>query len=443
MVWNIHKHQIPNGCSSSYYLEPYKRKYICPSHEDCIIDCEKFMCNNSVIDASNANYLDLECGININCSYMDIYLVSTPSHIFYNDVSKNVTIYADNGADVDISRNSYTAWSERIVNDTMATITIFRSCLNIFILISVITYKIWGHCKQIIKQEFISSKPSPDTLYLCAFIDLAIFMTMYWFFIKFCILFDLFDNHCDDNYPGSAYKEACNIDDICDFHCHDGDPNDCHCSTEDEATMWFFIITCFGFGIGFLSEIMRFAIVATEEGNISSAECHYLPFVKKYTKQRRYLQREFWVAKDTKTGKRDWLWYIGTDCLLRYVLIILAAAYYGYYHEDIAGDLAVTWYEFWSCLILLIMKIGMNMDYTFGEEYEERSESEEYERWNRYDAFRALCKELNNVESLGRIIYEYNDEYEDYMKLREVILKDLFVCDCCNKQYESLPTHEI
>ena len=39
LEWKIHKRAVTNGCLSSYYLEPYRRKYICDRDEDCIIDC--------------------------------------------------------------------------------------------------------------------------------------------------------------------------------------------------------------------------------------------------------------------------------------------------------------------------------------------------------------------------------------------------------------------
>ena len=55
----------------------------------------------------------------------------------------------------------------------------------------------------------------------------------------------------------------------------------------------------------------------------------------------------------------------------------------------------------------------MNLRYTFGKEYDEAIEIEELEKYEKKNAFKAVWRKLNDIENLARIVYEYNDEYED------------------------------
>ena len=72
------------------------------------------------------------------------------------------------------------------------------------------------------------------------------------------------------------------------------------------------------------------------------------------------------------------------DFLLKYShILVFGSVYYAMLDADDVGDYVIISYEFWVVIMLMVIKIGLQIDYKCGNPYDEEKEIIEIEKFER------------------------------------------------------------
>ena len=91
--------------------------------------------------------------------------------------------------------------------------------------------------------------------------------------------------------------------------------------------------------------------------------------------------------------------------------------------------LGIPWYEYWSVIVLLVIKYCVQIIYSKGIPYNEAKE--------RFDI---ISIDFGLRFDITRIIGEYQDEF---IMAQNIVIKDLFVCFDKSKKYEAVETADM
>eukprot|EP01084_Bolivina_argentea_P290426 498869_1 len=434
--WNIQKHSIPNGCLTSYYLLSY-RQYICYPNIQCIINCQLIICNSSTIDATKALSFDLICIQNTNCSNMNIYLYNSSSNINIHSQAQNVNLfYADIFPQIINTTSTYspttlspttptyspTTLSPTIYHNwytpteysptTLApTLSFLASSMNwniylvslivasiayftIFIAIAYLIYSFILYIYKTYNKQFISNKPNLFVYYFSACGDIIILFGMYWFVIKAWITFNPFnqmDNYCDNKYWDEfedIHMNKCNNDILCVWDTYE-------CKYSDGIAALYVMWTMYAV-IHFLMDIFRYCnglylYKGKNEYYGYWGRCHSDFCLCCFTKgingpsSKKYLNRTYWTDMDCvgcNFGACEinttWCGYV-LDQIVNYGILILFSWIYTELIEVIIYNNTHA-IDFYSIIILIIIKIILQILYTLGNTYDAESEIKQKKR---------------------------------------------------------------
>ena len=429
-TWNITKKDINSSsdcdATSTYYIqtETSRYKYICSSYNDkCIIDCSIRICNNVIIDATNAKYFSLTCGKTKTeqCSFMDIYLgPTTKSDISINQhldlLNQNVTIHKTgrNIAKLYSIENQFTvSWSDLIYNKSIKNASIVLAFFNVFILVlfpMIYLLILWmNNIRDEMNNKYISSKPSKLVLYYIAFCDMCVIITMYWWFIKMCDLFRIWaQQYCQNNVALDEwipYLEACDANQWCQSKKY-------YCGRDVNNSMYaFFVSWIMFFVLVMVTEIFR-PCPPRKHFYKFFGDCYFLcDCCHSEETQLLYNRRALWdfkLFRDCDWDYRPGYIYccycsrccycystptwtsplILCDYFVRYgIQFIFGTIYYGLLLYDDIGDYALTWYDYWTVWIIFFVKITVQHIFScmepFDEEQDKKNEKIFYDKQNK------------------------------------------------------------
>ena len=396
--WNINKQFYDNNTAfNSRYTSQYEKQFVCTPDSNCKINCDLLNCNHVLINASLAESFSLTCHHGRNCLNMNIIVGNnTSSNLDVNTDNTQIlppttTIANANHTDAKFTPNkrifeSIGIYVISLIIGSIAIILIFAAIIFILRHYGLIQY--YYKKKQ---GKYISNKPTSFIYYFSGIAAILIFISMNWWFIKFWVFvasdkcFKTDADHCQTDYFCTAdCKHTLNWDsDV----------------SAGLATVWvvgYILITvsviirgCVGLKFykdGAGPSWKKYGKKWEYEISYFNHDEYLLCFAKgKHgVMSDDYIDRVFWSGriKDEYdcTGcqwESYWHQYI-FDHLVTYLFCFVVAWVYTelidvYVFEETHGI------DFYSVLILLLTKIGLQIWYTFQDKYDQ-AKDEYHER---------------------------------------------------------------
>ena len=260
---------------------------------------------------------------------------------------------------------------------------------------------------------------------------------MFWWVIKIFRIQRIWNHsYCKENYPSNSLQDACNANDLCIFRANGDIEASCQRPWDYFLGGLYWILL---FVLWLILEICRLFLGMAQlsaDGFASGinidcwypcSQCGNNCFNDKFEAKKHYDRREYWSCKDpcesnlmddNIDGCNCFGWrccgnHAGfvTQCFdvaWKYIhILIFGSIYYAKFSKKDIGDFAVTDYEYWVVIALLVIKYALQIWYKCGKPYDEDEEEMKRERFEKAEYMIFVYGEV-----VANIIGEFTGDFE-------------------------------
>eukprot|EP01084_Bolivina_argentea_P272126 463236_1 len=311
---------------------------------------------------------------------------------------------------VDYIDNQFVCNQKQLQNESIFAFSVFiafLSSLTICIVLIAVIKKLIVFCCKKFNYEFISHKPSYFVLIYSVLTDIIIYIAMFWWLIKSAMFYPEAKQYCSEKYKYEEDNQFCVNDKICNYNYELG-----NYKCEAAETIWIIFITWLvSFVIVMLIEIVNIYVSYYSENDIFCLPdciiCWKYFRVKSFAEQ--YENRTMWIPCAALCFDECNLLGHLIVYLYRYLIyVILAWITVLLYGKD-NNDYSIKWYEFYMILILILIKSGIQIGYTYSPKYKV------------HDEIKAILQEKFG-EQISHIIRVYLPLFHDESKCSSSVL---------------------
>jgi len=328
-----------------------------------------------------------------------------PQSLYHGEFEKRITTIQPS---YDMAQNE-----DRGVRNMSVIVAIGCLCVMLSIFWAI-TVELCRYANRIYHKKFISARPPMYCLWGPFLCDVLIFIAFYWWLVKGVVFESTANAYCTTNYPVdefSQFRVTCDNDDICELDKDDG-AYECT-SAFTEVYVWRWVVVSVFFVVELCRLFFCCAADHTSEWDYyccvpeNSAKpdvdpmgfgaqclcwkllCHnswcnheeYDKFIAQV-----FWKRRMWTSRHESPGlsrklneKRragDWqCWFC--DMSFRYgVHIAFACVYYAKFSPLLPdSDAALTWYDVWPAIALVVLKFWLQQCYYGNLPYDPEEEN--------------------------------------------------------------------
>ncbi len=377
------------------------RIYLSDNEGSNSLDC-KYGCSNLELYFMDDINVDLFRNITLNeCAACPVFGDCIDEWIIYYDDYNSSIIYPGNSdQNMNISLFDYinasyhcSSFESMLFNEPYKRktdiISITIAVLSILILLIPIhdlCVKLRNLYKKIKYNEWISKKPSPATLRFSMLADFIIIFTIFYWLIRINDFHNFIMDYCGTKYPDIHDETLCDDDIWCEyFYFESGAECDAAGTIwRSKLAYWFLLVAVYSVSIGgvYLGSVYK----ACQDRSVNHCICCVMEdyaknldlciifsirkdgYIVNNGRKFAYLDRGFWIYRSAL------LWYIliqslryGVWVIITWILVIVFG--------DLDCDYVIKWYEFYPVLVLVVVKIVMQLCYTYGPEYNAAKET--------------------------------------------------------------------